>query len=58
MKISNFEYWSNFKQSKIGHHFRKIDVTKKGQLEKCAPRFVFLNEKNLKQIQMAFDIRN
>ena len=56
MKLLNFENWSSDKLSKIGHHFIKysdleIDVTNK----KCAPKFVFFNEKKIIKISIIFD---
>ena len=47
MKLPNFDNWSNGELSKIGHHFRK-----------CAPKFVFFNEKKIGKIQMIFNIDN
>ena len=54
MKLFNFENWSVV--SKIGHHFRKlidlkIDVRKKFQKQKCAPKFVLFNDKKLKRFE-------
>ena len=47
----NFENWE---VSKIGRHFRqycdfKIDVIKKCEEKKCAPKLIFFNEKKIEK---------
>ena len=44
-KLLNFENWSSGELSKIGHHFRKLMLSKSLNCKKCAPKFVFFNEK-------------
>ena len=36
----------------------KTDVIKKVTNKKCAPKFIFFNEKKIRKIQMIFDIEN
>ena len=45
MKLPNFENWSNGELSKIGHHFRKKRDLKIDIIKRCAPKFIFFNEK-------------
>ena len=48
-KLLNFENWVYGEVSKIERHFSKsdlkIDVIKKRQRKKCAPKLLFFNEK-------------
>ena len=52
-RLLNFENWCSGELSKFGHHFinkviLKMMVSKNVNNEKCAPKFVFSNEKNEK----------
>ena len=49
----NFENWINGEVSKIRRHFRNksrsiLILSKNVNNEKCAPKFIFFNEKNQK----------
>ena len=48
MKLLDFENWSSGELSKIEHHFRKQNDLKIDVIKKCAPKFLFFNEKNQK----------
>ena len=54
MKFLNFENWSSGELSKIGHHFRKYSDF----IRKCAPKFIFFNQKNIRNFRMIFDVEN
>ena len=50
----NFENWHNAELSKIGHHFSndmilKIMLLKNVNNKKCAPKFIFFNEKKIEK---------
>ena len=48
MKLLDFENQSSGELSKIEHHFRKQNDLKIDVIKKCAPKFLFFNEKNQK----------
>ena len=63
MKLPNFNNWSNGELSKIGHHFsnkrlKKLVLSKNINNNKCAPKFVFFNEKKIRKLRMIFDVEN
>ena len=63
MKLLNFEFWTNGKLSKKGHHFSnkkisKLILSKNVNNKKCAPKLVFFNEKKTREIWMIFDKEN
>ena len=45
MKLLNFENWSSGEVSKIGYRFTKLMLSKNVNNKKCAPKFIFFNEK-------------
>ena len=47
MKSFNFENWSSGELLKTGHHFRKLNDLKIDVIKKCAPKFIFFNEKKI-----------
>ena len=48
-KLLNFENWVNGEVSKIGHHFRKLMLSKIVNNKKCAPKLIFFNEKKIEK---------
>ena len=49
MKLLNFENWSSGKLSNI-RLFQKLMLSKKVNTKKCASKFVFCNEKEIRKI--------
>ena len=58
MKLPNFDNWSNGELAKIGHHFRKYTDLKIDIIKKCAPKFIFFNEKKIQKDSDDFYIEN
>ena len=61
MKLPNFGSPSSDSSSKIGRHFSnkvilKLMLSKNVNNQECTPELVYFNEKNMRKIQILFDI--
>ena len=45
----NFENWVSGEVSKVGHHLKKIILSKNVNNKKCAPKLIFFNEKKIEK---------
>ena len=51
MKLPNFDNWSNGELSKLGIILRNKVLSKNANNKKCAPKFVFFNEKKSERLE-------